>query len=131
MDELIGFERVHVVGAGGAGMSGLAKLLAQAGHVVSGSDIKPGRALAALSRAGIDTWVGHRPERAGDWDLVVASSAVPDRDPELAAARASGAEVWGRPDLLAEITMRIPTIGIAGTHGKTTSTAMAVSAVHR
>jgi UDP-N-acetylmuramate--alanine ligase len=128
MDELIGFERVHVVGAGGAGMSGLAKLLAQAGHVVSGSDIKPGRALAALSRAGIDAWVGHRPERAGDWDLVVASSAVPDRDPELAAARASGAEVWSRPDLLAEITMRIPTIGIAGTHGKTTSTAMAVSA---
>lgn len=128
MDELIAFERVHVVGAGGAGMSGLAKLLAQAGHVVSGSDIKPGRALAALSRAGIEAWVGHRPERAGDWDLVVASSAVPDRDPELAAARASGAEVWGRPDLLAEITMRIPTIGIAGTHGKTTSTAMAVSA---
>ena len=128
VSELIGFERVHLVGVGGAGMSGLAKLLAQAGHVVSGSDIKPGKAITVLPRAGVDTWVGHRPERAADSDLVVASSAVPERDPEIAAARSAGVEVWERPALLSELTLRMPAIGVAGTHGKTTTTAMLVAA---
>jgi len=129
MGDLAGFERIHLVGVGGAGMSGLAKLLAQAGHTVSGSDIKPGRAVATLRRAGVETWVGHRPDRAGDWDLVVASSAVPERDPEMAAARQAGVEVWERPALLAEMTARMPAIGIAGTHGKTSTTAMTVAAL--
>jgi UDP-N-acetylmuramate--alanine ligase len=129
MGDLVGFERIHLVGVGGVGMSGLAKLLAQAGHTVSGSDIKPGRAVASLQRVGVETWVGHRPERAGDWDLVVASSAVPERDPEMAAAREAGAEVWERPALLAEMTSRMPAIGISGTHGKTSTAAMTVAAL--
>ncbi len=128
MGDLVAFDRVHLVGVGGAGMSGLAKLLAQAGHTVSGSDIKPGRAISALPRVGVETWVGHRPERASEWDLVVASSAVPDRDPEISAARAAGVEVWERPALLAEMTSRMPAVGVAGTHGKTTTTAMLVAA---
>ncbi|MFH2072872.1 MAG: UDP-N-acetylmuramate--L-alanine ligase [Actinomycetota bacterium] len=128
MGDLVGFERVHLVGVGGAGMSGLAKLLAQAGHTVSGSDIKPGKAITVLPRVGVDTWVGHRPERASEWDLVVASSAVPARDPEVAAARAAGVAVWERPALLAEMTSRMPAVGVAGTHGKTTTTAMLVAA---
>jgi len=90
MADLSRFRRIHIVGAGGIGMSGLAKLLAQAGHTVSGSDLKPSRTLSALEGLGIEVWVGHRPERAGGWDLVVASSAVPERDLELAAARAAG-----------------------------------------
>jgi len=128
MGELVAFERVHLVGVGGAGMSGLAKLLAQAGHTVSGSDIKPGKAITVLPRVGAETWIGHRPERADGWDLVVASSAVPPNDPEVVAAQEAGAEVWGRPALLAEITKRMPAIGVAGTHGKTTTTAMLVTA---
>lgn len=110
-------------------MSGLAKILAQAGHRVTGSDLKPGHALSALDGAGVETWIGHRPESAGSWDLVVASSAVPERDPEMSAARAAGVEVWERPRLLRELTSRLPTIAVTGTHGKTSGTAMLVAAL--
>ena len=129
MVELAGVRRVHVVGAGGIGMSGLAKLLAQGGHSVSGSDLKPSRALTALKGLGVTVWVGHHPERAAQWDLVVASSAVPERDPELRAARAAGVEVWARPRLLEALTYGTPALGVAGTHGKTTGTAMVVAAL--
>jgi UDP-N-acetylmuramate--alanine ligase len=121
--------RIHIVGAGGAGMSGIAKLLAQLGHDVSGSDLKPSAILDSLGDAGVETWVGHRPEDLADVDLVVASTAVPATDPELAAAASAGSTVWQRPTLLNAITAAFPTVGITGTHGKTTSTAMAVSAV--
>jgi len=120
---------VHIVGAGGAGMSGLAKLLSQMGHVVTGSDLKPSRLLDSLEDLGIETWVGHRPERMPASDLVVASSAVPASDLELAAAAGAGVTVWSRPDLLDAITADQPAIGFAGTHGKTTSTALAVTAL--
>lgn len=129
MSEIDRYPRVHVVGVGGAGMSGLAKLLVQSGHIVSGSDLKPSRSIAALRALGVETWVGHRPERADAWDLVVASSAVPERDPELHAARTRGVEVWSRPALLAAMTAQSPALGISGTHGKTTTTAMTVAAL--
>jgi UDP-N-acetylmuramate--alanine ligase len=122
-------EQIHIVGAGGAGMSGIAKLMSQRGHVVSGSDLKPGRALDALGDLNIETWIGHAPERVAGVDLVVASSAVPEGDAELVAARAAGVPVWSRPDFLDALTNEIPTIGFAGTHGKTTSTALAVTAL--
>lgn len=127
--ELSGATRIHVVGVGGAGMSGIAKLLAQLGHQVTGSDLKPSPTLDALSDTGVETWVGHRPERVEGVDLVVASTAVPEDDPELVAAGNRGLMVWRRPAMLNALTAAIGTIGIAGTHGKTTSTAMAVSAV--
>ncbi len=129
MVELVDHRRVHIVGAGGSGMSGMAKILAQAGHLVTGSDLKPGPSLTALSEVGVETWIGHRPEAADAWDLVVASSAVPARDPELAAARSAGVEVWERPRLLDEITRRLPTLGVTGTHGKTSGTAMLLAAL--
>lgn len=129
MADLVPFTRVHIVGVGGAGMSGLAKLLAQCGHTVTGSDLKPGRMLASLAGVGVETWVGHRPEATAGVELVVASSAVPESDPEVAAARAAGIEVWERPRLLEAITSRLRTVGITGTHGKTTSSAMAVAAI--
>lgn len=110
-------------------MGGLAKLLSQAGHSVSGSDLKPVRLLDALSDLGVETWVGHRPERMGTVDLVAASSAVPPSDPELVAAAEAGVPVWGRPDLLEAMTRSRPGLGFAGTHGKTTSTALAVTAL--
>jgi UDP-N-acetylmuramate--alanine ligase len=110
-------------------MSGLAKLLSQEGHIVSGSDLKPGRLLDLLSDLGIETWVGHRPEKMAQTDLVAASSAVPPSDPELVAAAEAGVPVWSRPDLLDAMTRARPAIGFAGTHGKTTSTALAVTAL--
>ncbi|MDA2978281.1 MAG: UDP-N-acetylmuramate--L-alanine ligase [Actinomycetota bacterium] len=121
--------RVHIVGAGGAGMSGLAKLLRQQGHDVSGSDLKPGRMLSGLGDIGIDTWIGHRTEMMSQVELVVASSAVPDSDAELVAARDAGVRVWRRPELLRSFTLQMPTTGLAGTHGKTTSTALMVTAM--
>lgn len=121
--------RVHIVGVGGAGMSGLAKLLSQHGHDVTGSDLKPGRMMSSLEEVGVMTWVGHQPGRMSDVGLVVVSSAVPETDPEIVAATATGAEIWRRPELLRTLTSEIPTTGLAGTHGKTTSTAMAVTAM--
>src|SRR3990172_6780550 len=129
MAELVDRRRVHMIGAGGIGMSGLAKILAQAGHRVSGSDLKPSHALSALEGAGVEIWIGHRPEAGPSWGLVVASSAVPARDVEIVAARAAGVEVWERPRLLSEITSRLPTIGVTGTHGKTSGTAMLLAAL--
>ena len=120
---------VHIVGVGGAGMSGIAKLLAQAGHRVTGSDLKPSTMLEALDDTGVESWVGHHPERLNGVDLVVASTAVPDADPELSAAADAGLTIWRRPAMLNAITGAMPTVGITGTHGKTTSSAMAVSAV--
>jgi UDP-N-acetylmuramate--alanine ligase len=122
-------QRVHVIGVAGAGMSGLAKLLVQAGHSVSGSDLKPARVLTTLEGLGIETWTGHRPEAAAEWDLVVVSSAVPDSDPEASAARRAGVPVWGRPRLLAEMTAAAPALGVTGTHGKTTTTGLMVTAL--
>ena len=127
--DLTGKTDVHIIGAGGAGMSGLAKLLTGLGHHVTGSDLKPGQALDGLGDLGIETWVGHRPDRVTGVDLVVASSAVPERDPEIRAARDAGVAVWTRPDLLDALTARMPAIGFTGTHGKTTSTALAITAM--
>jgi len=85
--------------------------------------------LASLEGAGADTWVGHQPDVAVKADLVVVSSAVPAHDPEMVAAREAGIEGWERPRLLAAITDRLGAIGVTGTHGKTTGTAMAVTAL--
>lgn len=126
---LAGMDRIHIVGAGGAGMSGLGKLLASLGHTVSGSDLKPSPRIDALVDLGVETWVGHRPDAMSGVDLIVTSSAVPSHDPEVVAAIAAGATWWERPELLDAITERMPAIGITGTHGKTTSTALAVTAI--
>jgi UDP-N-acetylmuramate--alanine ligase len=126
---LEGYSRIHMVGVAGAGMSGLAKLLAGLGYQVTGSDLKPSRVLDALGDIGIETWVGHRPDRMDEPELVVASSAVPDSDPELVAAAANGIVVWERPALLDAFTAQMPGIGITGTHGKTTTTGLVVAAL--
>lgn len=120
---------IHLIGAGGAGMSALAKILVGMGHRVTGSDLKPSRQLEALGDVGIETWLGHDPSRMAQMDLVVASSAVPENDPELAAARQAGVTTWMRPRLLEAVTRMHPAIGLAGTHGKTTSTALTVTAL--
>ncbi len=125
---ILDHQRVHLIGIGGAGMSALAKVLANWGHVVSGSDLKGGPGLEALGDLGIATFTGHNPEVAVAADLVVASSAVPEYDEELEAARGAGLPTWRRPELLEAITAKIDAIGATGTHGKTTTTAMLVTA---
>jgi UDP-N-acetylmuramate--alanine ligase len=125
----LGFHRVHLIGAGGAGMSAIAKVLTGMGHEVSGSDQRGGATLERLADFGVETYTGHHPEVAAGADLVVASSAVPENDPEMVAAAAAGIPVWRRPELLESLTATVPTIGATGTHGKTTTTAIMVSAL--
>ena len=121
--------RIHMVGVGGAGMSAVAKLLVARGHPVSGSDLRGGTVLEALADLHVEVLTGHNPAIVAGAGLVVASSAVPDYDEELAAARVQGVTVWRRPELLAALTDEIPTIGATGTHGKTTTTALLVTAL--
>jgi UDP-N-acetylmuramate--alanine ligase len=110
-------------------MSALAKILAGLGHTVTGSDQRGGSDVAQLADLGLEVWEGHRPDSVLEAELVVASSAVPDADPELRAAAAAGITVWRRPELLKALTADFPTIGPTGTHGKTTTTAMMIWAL--
>jgi UDP-N-acetylmuramate--alanine ligase len=119
--------RIHIVGAGGAGMSAIAKVLTAMGYTLSGSDLRGGASVDALTDLDVDVLVGHHPEMVAGAALVVASSAVPDYDEELIAASDAGIPVWRRPQLLDALTSMIPTIGATGTHGKTTTTAMLVT----
>ncbi len=123
--------RIHIVGAGGSGMSALAKLLVAKGHRITGSDLRGGPSLQALADLDIEVFTGHNPDSVSGAALVVASSAVPAYDEELVAAEAAGVPVWRRPQLLAALTTEIPTIGATGTHGKTTTTALMVTALRR
>ncbi len=121
---------LHIVGVAGAGMSALARLLAARGSRVSGSDLRlPAATAESLAGEGIETWPGSRPERMAGCRLVAVSSAVPPDDPERRAAERAGIPVWERPRLLAAVTRSIPTVGFGGTHGKTTCTALAVTAL--
>lgn len=126
---LFPYRRIHLIGVGGAGMSALARILGGAGHVVTGSDLHPSPALDSLADLDLDVWSGHDPSRIGAVDLVVASSAIPDSDPEWEMAGRKGIPRWHRPELLDAITAAIPTIGATGTHGKSSSTAMMVTAI--
>ncbi len=123
------YDRIHIVGAGGAGMSAIAKVLVGLGHHVSGSDLRSDATLYRLTDFGIEAYAGSNPEVARSADLVIASSAVPERDAELLAAAAAGRPVWRRPRLLGAITSAVDTIGATGTHGKTTTTALLINAV--
>ena len=125
----ISYDRIHIVGAGGAGMSAIAKILLARGHEVTGSDLRRGASLDALADLGVEIVTGHHPDIALKADLVVASSAVPDYDEELTAARDAGIPTWRRPELLSALTEDTPTIGATGTHGKTTTTAMLITAI--
>lgn len=110
-------------------MSAIAKILVARGHQVTGSDLRGGASLDSLTDLGVETFTGHNPDVAVRADLVVASSAVPEYDEELVAAAGARVEVWRRPELLAALTRDTPTIGATGTHGKTTTTAILITAL--
>jgi len=116
--------RVHLIGIGGAGMSALAWILLQRSHPVSGSDLRAGRAVTALRSMGAEIFTGHEPAFVDRAELVVASTAIPDTNPELARARELGLPVLHRAELLAALMADLRQLLIAGTHGKTTTTSM-------
>jgi UDP-N-acetylmuramate--alanine ligase len=116
--------RIHFVGIGGIGMSGIAEVLLNLGYQVSGSDLKASDITDRLGKLGGKIATGHRAEQVEGADVVVISSAVRRDNPEVLAARAKGVPVIPRAEMLAEL-MRLKTgIAVAGSHGKTTTTSM-------
>ena len=123
--------RVHFVGIGGAGMSGIARVLLARGTQVSGSDAKDSLAVASLRALGADVHVGHDAAHVTGADVVVISTAIRETNPELAAARAAGIPVQRRAEALAQLLTGYRSVAVAGTHGKTSTTSMlTVAAQH-
>jgi UDP-N-acetylmuramate--alanine ligase len=118
--------RLHFIGVGGAGMSGLALVAQALGAEVTGSDQADSSYLERLREAGLSPVLGHDAGNVPDGAEVVVSTAISDDNPELATARGRDATVLHRGDLLAEVTRLRRTIAVAGTHGKTTTASMAV-----
>lgn len=116
--------KIHFIGIGGIGMSGIAEFLHNQGLQISGSDLKKTEVTAHLEDIGIKVVEGHDPAQIEDADVVVKSSAVHDDNAEIVAAKALKIPVIRRAEMLAEITRMSFSIGISGTHGKTTTTSM-------
>jgi UDP-N-acetylmuramate--alanine ligase len=120
---------LHFIGIGGAGMSGLALVARQLGATVTGSDQAESSYCGPLRAAGIEPVIGHDAANLPEAAEVVVSTAIPDDNPELAAAREAGATVLHRGELLGELSRMKRTIAVGGTHGKTTSASMAALAL--
>ncbi|WP_279151877.1 UDP-N-acetylmuramate--L-alanine ligase [Photobacterium iliopiscarium] len=117
-------ERIHFVGIGGAGMSGIAEVLVNEGYRISGSDIAPNGVTNRLTEKGAEIFFGHAPENVIGASVVVASTAINKQNPELLAATELRIPVVRRAEMLAELMRYRHGIAIAGTHGKTTTTAL-------
>ncbi|HZY45906.1 MAG TPA: UDP-N-acetylmuramate--L-alanine ligase [Anaerolineae bacterium] len=116
--------RLHIIGIGGAGMSAIAIVLMERGYQVSGSDQSESEVTRRLSDQGARVFIGHRAENVGEVDMVIASSAVHEDNLEFAAARSRGIPVSKRAQFLSWLMQGSLGVAIAGTHGKTTTTAM-------
>src|SRR5690606_15775084 len=123
--------RYHIVGIAGAGMSAIAHILLDQGHEVQGSDAQRGPLAAALERRGALVLQGHAAEHVAGADALVATSAVRDDHVELRAARERGIPVLRRADLWREWSQQREVVAVAGTHGKTTTTALIALALSR
>ena len=123
--------RVHFVGIGGIGMSGIAELLANLGYRVSGSDARTSDATRRLEGFGVEIREGHAAANVEGADVVVVSSAIQGSNPEVAQARKRGIPVIPRAEMLAELMRLRFGIAIAGAHGKTTTTAMVALVLER
>ncbi len=115
---------LHLIGIEGIGMSALARVLVAEGHKVSGCDLRPAENARALAAIGVDVFPEHDPNHLQGVDQLVVSNAVPETHPEVQTARERGIPVQKRIELLAEILARARSIGVTGTHGKSTTTAM-------
>jgi UDP-N-acetylmuramate--alanine ligase len=119
--------RVHFVGIGGSGMSGIAEVMLSLGYEVQGSDIKKNASVHRLESQGATIFIGHDAANICDADAVVVSSAVDETNPEVAAAREALLPVVPRAEMLAELMRFRYSIAVAGTHGKTTTTSLVAS----
>lgn len=118
-------KRIHFIGIGGIGMSGIAEVLANLGFSISGSDIRRSKNTDRLEAQGIQIYEGHAAENVGDAQVVVYSSAVTDDNPEVVIAKRNGIPVIPRAEMLAELMVLKPyAVAISGTHGKTSTTSM-------
>lgn len=134
MSVTVDLSRVHLIGIGGSGMSGVARILLDRGAVVTGSDVKDSRPVRALRSAGAHVAVGHEAANltlAGEPPkvVVVSFAAIPEDNPELVAAREQDIPVIRRSDLLGELMTGYRQVLFAGTHGKTSTTSMATAAM--
>lgn len=118
-------QKIHFIGIGGSGMSGIAEVLLNLGHRVSGSDLKSSELIKRLKKNGAKIVIGHKREHVPDQtDIVVVSNAVPDTNPEIIEARERGIPVIPRALILNDLMRLKQGVAIAGTHGKTTTTSM-------
>lgn len=124
-------EKVHFIGIGGVGMSGIARVAHDQGMQVTGSDLKDSRYTKKLRDAGISVFIGHEAANipGNDPDVVVVSTAILENNPELIAAKERGLTIWHRAKMLAELGVGRKTLAVAGTHGKTTSSSMLASTI--
>ncbi|MDH5408696.1 MAG: UDP-N-acetylmuramate--L-alanine ligase [Gammaproteobacteria bacterium] len=120
-------QRIHFVGIGGVGMSGIAEVLLNLGYEVSGSDIQKNLVTERLADSGAKIFIGHASENVAGSDVVVTSSAVTDENPEVMQARELRIPVVPRAEMLAELMRFRFGIAVAGTHGKTTTTSLTAS----
>ena len=121
---------VHFIGIGGSGLSAIARLLKQSGYEVTGSDKVLSSFAGDLQHEGISIFIGHHPRNIQGADWIVRSSAIPDENPEVVAAKNAKIPVYKRIDVLGKLMAEKTGIAIAGTHGKTTTTAMIAWTLH-
>ncbi|MBK1705779.1 UDP-N-acetylmuramate--L-alanine ligase [Halochromatium glycolicum] len=119
--------RLHFIGVGGAGMSGIAELMANLGYEVQGSDLRENEGVRRLKGLGVQCYLGHRAEQIRDVDAVVVSTAIDEHNPEIEAARAARTPIVRRAEMLAELMRFYFGVAVAGTHGKTTTTSLIAS----
>ncbi len=117
-------KHVHFIGIGGSGLSAIATVLLERGYIVSGSDRQASPVTRRLQEAGMTIFTAHQPENIAGAELVLRSSAIPDDNVEVQAARTAGIPVLKRVDYLEQFTAGQQPVAVAGTHGKTTTTAM-------
>ena len=117
-------KHIHLIGIGGTGLSAIARLLKESGHTVTGSDRQASPFVDDLRKIGITVYIGHKAEQITGAALIVRSSAIPDTNPEVVAALEAGIQVYKRSDFLGNLMKDKIGVAVAGTHGKTSTTAM-------
>ena len=120
-------KKIHMVGIGGSGMSGIAEVLLNLGYSVRGSDVADSPAVRRLERLGAEIYIGHGAENVADADVLVKSTAVAYDNPELIAAQKKAIPIIPRAEMLAELMRLKIGVAVAGTHGKTTTTSLLAS----
>jgi UDP-N-acetylmuramate--alanine ligase len=116
--------RIYFVGIGGAGMSAIAKVLLEMGYCVSGSDLSKSETTHKLEKLGATIFVGHNSDNIREAQAIVVSTAIPDNNPEIQAARKNGIPIFHRSAIVAALMAESQGIAVAGAHGKTTTTSM-------